>query len=81
MTSRMFPSNLFVTSCFNLFDNLRDAVQTQLVDGLYIDLLQVVRFVREISLLMNFISCFTNISLDYVFERNLWMKSLVKKCR
>ena len=35
-----------VTSCSKLVDNLGQAMRTQLVDSLYADLLQVVRFLR-----------------------------------
>ena len=35
-----------VTGCSRLVDNLQQAVQTQLVDGLFADLVQVVRFLR-----------------------------------
>ena len=35
-----------LTTCSKLVDNLEQAVRTQLVDGLFADLLQVVRFLR-----------------------------------
>ena len=35
---------MLLTACSKLVDNLEQGVQTQLVDGLFADLLQVVRF-------------------------------------
>ena len=35
-----------LTACSKLVDNFKQAVRTQLVDGLFADLLQVVRFLR-----------------------------------
>ena len=35
-----------LTACSKLVDNLQQAVRTQLVDGLFAGLLQVVRFLR-----------------------------------
>ena len=35
-----------LTACSKLVDNLLQAVRTQLVDGLFADLLQVLRFLR-----------------------------------
>jgi hypothetical protein len=39
-------STKLLTSCFKVVDNLGQEVRTQLVDGLWADLLQDVRFLR-----------------------------------
>jgi hypothetical protein len=45
-TSLIILTRLLLTACSKLVDNLGQAVRTQLVDGLLVDLLQDVRFLR-----------------------------------
>lgn len=47
--SRQTCYKLLAISCYKPVDNLGEAVQTQLVDGLFTDLIQVVRFWGQIS--------------------------------